>query len=54
MKIDENYLETLIRDSEKLRVIESLLESPDVYVTDAPVSYTHLAAQKHMLIIPKG
>ena len=35
MKIDKNYLETLIRDSEKLRIIESLLESPDVYVTDA-------------------
>lgn len=35
MKIDKNYLETLIRDSERLRIIESLLESPDVYVTDA-------------------
>lgn len=35
MKINNEYLETLIRDSEKLRIIESLLESPDVYVTDA-------------------
>lgn len=34
MKIDKNYLELLIRDSEKLRIIESLLES-DIFVTDA-------------------
>lgn len=36
MKIDQNYLETLIRDSEKLRIIESLLES-DIFVTDVLV-----------------
>lgn len=36
MKIDKNYLEFLIRDSEKLRIIESLLES-DIFVTDALV-----------------
>ncbi len=35
MKIDKNYLETLIRDSEKLRIIESLLECPQIYVSDA-------------------
>lgn len=36
MKVDNNYFESLIRDSEKLRIIESLLES-DIFVTDALV-----------------
>lgn len=35
MKINNEYLDSLIRDSEKLRIIESLLESQDVYVTNA-------------------
>lgn len=33
MKINNEYLDSLIRDSEKLRIIESLLESPDVYAS---------------------